>query len=170
MENLDFNKKLIAIMESTIQEGGECYHCDGDDEECPTCHGTGYAGAGDEDQQEPSQEEMDKHAKKESAPFSEPSREEEQYNTLITAYENGEEDLAEVLGLSMQELDQEMTEFAMDHNLHMDDDRDEVVHGYIEQVVDSADYKDHGEYESVEEDEVFFWCVQFRIFLGSTMG
>ena len=87
----------------------------------------------------------------ESAPFSEPSREEEQYNTLITAYENGEEDLAEVLGLSMQELDQEMTEFAMDHNLHMDDDRDEVVHGYIEQVVDSADYKDHGEPEMAQE-------------------
>ena len=87
-------------------------------------------------------------------PAMEPSQREEQYNLLITAYENGEEDLAEVLGLSMQELDQEMTEFAMDHNLHMDDDRDEVVHGYIEQVVDNADYKDHGEYESVEEDEV----------------
>ena len=87
----------------------------------------------------------------ESAPFGEPSREEEQYNTLITAYENGEEDLAEVLGLSMQELDQEMTEFAMDHNLHMDDDRDEVAQGYIEQVCDNADYKDHGEPEMAQE-------------------
>ena len=87
----------------------------------------------------------------ESAPFGEPSQEEEQYNLLITAYENGEEDLAEVLGLSMQELDQEMTEFAMDHNLHMDDDRDEVVQGYIEQVVDNADYKDHGEPEMAQE-------------------
>jgi hypothetical protein len=89
---------------------------------------------------EPEEPEME-----ESAPFGEPSQEEEQYNLLITAYENSEEDLAEVLGLSMQELDQEMTEFAMDHNLHMDDDRDEVVQGYIEQVVDNADYKDHGE-------------------------
>lgn len=87
----------------------------------------------------------------ESAPFGEPSQEEEQYNTLITAYENGEEDLAEVLGLSMQELDQEMTEFAMDHNLHMDDDRDEVAHGYIEQVCDNADYKDHSEPEMAQE-------------------
>lgn len=87
----------------------------------------------------------------ESAPFGEPSQQEEQYNLLITAYENGEEDLAEVLGLSMQELDQEMTEFAMDHNLHMDDDRDEVVQGYIEQVVDNADYKDHGEPEMAQE-------------------
>ena len=51
----------------------------------------------------------------------------------------------------MQELDQEMTEFAMDHNLHMDDDRDEVAHGYIEQVCDNADYKDHSEPEMAQE-------------------
>ena len=153
MENLDFNKKLINIMESSIQEGGDCYHCDGKDPDCEHCSGDGYVKF-DDDPQEPSQEEMDKHAKKESAPSSEPSQQEENYELLVTAYENGEEDLAEVLGLSMQELDQEMTEFAMDHNLHMDDDRDEVVHGYIEQVVDNADYKDHGEYESMEEDEV----------------
>ena len=134
-----------------IAEGGDCYHCDGKDEDCEHCDGDGYVKF-DDDPNEPSQEEMDKHAKKESAPFSEPSQREEQYNTLITAYENGEEDLAEVLGLSMQELDQEMTEFAMEHGLHMDDDRDEVVQGYIEQVVDNADYKDHGEYESIEEN------------------
>ena len=73
------------------------------------------------------------------------------YNKLITAWENGEEDLAEVLGLSIEELDQEMTEFAMDHNLHMDDDRDEIIQGVIEDTVENADYKDHGEYESVEE-------------------
>jgi hypothetical protein len=36
----------------------------------------------------------------------------------------------------------------------MDDDRDEVVQGYIEDVVSSADYKDHGEYESIEEKEL----------------
>ena len=150
MENLDFNKKLIAIMESTIQEGGDCYHCDGKDEDCKHCNGSGYVQF-DDDPQEPSQEEMDKHAKKESAPFSEPSREEEQYNTLITAYENGEEDLAEVLGLSMQELDQEMTEFAMDHNLHMDDDRDEVAHGYIEDVCNNAEYKQHESNEMAQE-------------------
>jgi len=84
----------------------------------------------------------------------EQSREEEAYNELIIAYENGEEDLAEVLGLSMQELDQEMTEYAMDHNLHMDDDRDEVVHGYIEQVVDNADWKDHGEPDQELTDDL----------------
>ena len=41
----------------------------------------------------------------------------------------------------------------MDHNLHMGDDRDEVVQGYIEQVVDNADWKDHGEMDhDVDED------------------
>lgn len=139
-----------------IQEGGECYHCDGTgshgEKECKSCKGTGYVQF-DDDPQEPSQEEMDKHAKKESAPFGEPSQQEEMYDKLITAYENGEEDLAEVMGLSMEELDQEMTEYAMDHNLHMDDDRDEIVQGVIEDTVENADYKDHGEYESVEEDK-----------------
>ena len=83
-------------------------------------------------------------AYEESAPEGEPSQEEEMYNKLITAYENGEEDLAEVMGMSMEELDAEMSEYARDHNLHMDDDRDEVVHGYIEDTVHNADFKDYG--------------------------
>ena len=33
----------------------------------------------------------------------------------------------------------------------MDDDRDEVAQGYIEQVCDNADYKDHGEPEMAQE-------------------
>jgi len=52
----------------------------------------------------------------------------------------------------MEELDQEMTEYAMDHNLHMDDDRDEVVQGYIEDLVHNADFKDHGERDFDPED------------------
>jgi hypothetical protein len=88
-------------------------------------------------------EEDDEEAEESFDPASEPSQEEEMYNKLITAYENSEEDLAEVLGLSTQELDQEMTEFAMERGLHMDDDRDEVAQGYIEQVCDNADYKQH---------------------------
>jgi nicotinamide mononucleotide adenylyltransferase len=141
-----------------ISEGGECYHCDGTgshgDKECKSCKGTGFVQF-DDDPQEPSQEEMDKHAKKESAPFGEPSEDEEMYDKLITAYENGEEDLAEVLGMSMEELDQEMTEFAMDHKLHMDDDRDEVVQGYIEDLVHNRDAKDYGSamYDDVQEEK-----------------
>ena len=84
----------------------------------------------------------------------EQSREEEEYNRLVTAYENSEEDLAEVLGMSMEELDQEMTEFAMERGLHMDDDRDEVVHGWIESLVDNADWKDHGEPDQELTDDL----------------
>jgi hypothetical protein len=72
---------------------------------------------------------------------------------MYAAYENGgEPELAEFLGMSDRELDQEMTEYAMDHNLHMDDDRDEVIQGYLEQLIDNADHKDMGaqmaQYES----------------------
>ena len=81
----------------------------------------------------------------ESAPFGEPSQEEEMYNKLITAYENGEEDLAEVLGMSMEELDGELTDISLETGLHMDDDRDDIVQKYIEDTVQNADYKDHGE-------------------------
>ena len=109
------------------------------------------------EQEEPEMEEsaLEDDLEQESFDHSaEQSREEEAYNRLVTAYENSEEDLAEVLGMSMEELDQEMTEYAMDHNLHMDDDRDEVVHGYIEQVVDNADWKDHGEPDQELTDDL----------------
>jgi len=85
-------------------------------------------------------------------PLSEPSREELEYERLMNAYNKGEEELAQELQISMEELDQEMTEYAMDHNLHMDDDRDEVVQGYIEDVVHNADFKDHGERDFDPED------------------
>jgi hypothetical protein len=98
----------------------------------------------DDDAQSEPQESFDAGA--------EQSREEEAYNELMDAYQkDGEEGLCKAIGCSHEELDREMTEWAMDHNLHMDDDRDEVIHGYIEDLVDNADWKDHGEYESIEE-------------------
>ena len=88
----------------------------------------------------------------ESAPFGEPSQEDMMYDKLITAYENGEEDLAEIMGMSMDELDGELNDISLETGLHMDDDRDEIVQRYIEDVVNNADYKDHGEpdYEMAE--------------------
>ena len=88
----------------------------------------------------------------ESAPFGEPSQEDMMYDKLITAYENGEEDLAEIMGMSMDELDDELNDISLETGLHMDDDRDEIVQRYIEDVVNNADYKDHGEpdYEMAE--------------------
>jgi len=93
-------------------------------------------------------------AYEESAPFGEPSQEDELHNKLVIAYENGEEDLAEVMGLSMEELDDEINEYGREKGLHADDDRDEIIMGVIEDTVHNADYKDHGEYESMDDVHV----------------
>lgn len=109
---------------------------------------------GDGDKEEPMKKAVkDKNKKDESFDArAEQSREEEAYNELVDAYDKGgEEALCKAIGCSEEELDREMTEFAMDRGLHMDDDRDEVIHGYIEDLVDNADWKDHGEPE-VDED------------------
>lgn len=109
---------------------------------------------GDGDKEEPMKKAVkDKNKKDESFDArAEQSREEEAYNELVDAYDKGgEEALCKAIGCSEEELDQEMTEFAMERGLHMDDDRDEVIHGYIEDLVDNADWKDHGEPE-VDED------------------
>jgi len=72
-------------------------------------------------------------------------KEEAHYYKLVTALENSEEDLAEVLGLSMEELDQELTELSIDMGKHMDDDRDEILHQYIENKCDEM------KHESIED-------------------
>jgi hypothetical protein len=41
--------------------------------------------------------------------------------------------------MSDQELDQEITEYGMEHGLHADDDRDDIIQGVIEQIVDNMD-------------------------------
>ena len=79
-------------------------------------------------------------------PSAEQSREEEAYDQLIKAYEDGgEEALAKELSMSIEEFDNEISEFGVEHNLHADDDRDEIIQRYIEDTVDNADWKDHGE-------------------------
>ena len=88
----------------------------------------------------------------ESAPFSEPSQQDETYERLQNAYEQGgEEGLCKEAGCTLEELDNEIQEICREKGLHPDDDRDECIQIYIEDLVDNADYKDHGEYESVEE-------------------
>ena len=103
---------------------------------------------GDGDKEEPMKKAVkDKKKKEESFDHSaEQSREDQAYEELVDAYDKGGEDgLCKAIGCSSKELDDEMSEYARDHNLHMDDDRDEIIHGYIEQLVDNADWKDHGE-------------------------
>ena len=79
-------------------------------------------------------------------PQAEQSREEKAYDELTDAYQKGgEEGLCIAAKCSMKKLDQEMGEISRDHNLHMDDDRDEIIQRYIETLVDNAEWKDHGE-------------------------
>ncbi len=73
-------------------------------------------------------------------PNAEPSKQELEFDKLNDAYEKGGEDgLAKEIGLSPQELDREMSEYGMEHGLHMDDDRDDIIQGYIEELVDNMD-------------------------------
>lgn len=91
---------------------------------------------------------------KESAPFGEPSQQDQAYEELINTYEQGgEEALAKEMGMTPEELSDEIEECARENGLHPDDDRDECVQIYIEDTVENADYKDHGEYESIEQVE-----------------
>ena len=105
---------------------------------------------GDGDKEEPMKKAAkDKKKKEESFDVdAEQSREEEAYNELMDAYaQGGEEAYAKACGLSMEELDDEMSEISRDLNLHMDDDRDEILQRHAEDTVDNADWKDHGEYD-----------------------
>ena len=73
-------------------------------------------------------------------PQSEPSTKELELDKLNDVYEKGgEAGLAKEIGLSPQELDREMSEYGMEHGLHMDDDRDDIIQGYIEELVDNMD-------------------------------
>lgn len=85
-------------------------------------------------------------------PLSEPSKEELEYERLMTAKKKGEEELAKELKISIEELNHEIDEYGMEHGLHSDDDRDEILNGYIEDLVHNADYKDHGEQDFDSED------------------
>ena len=85
-------------------------------------------------------------------PQAEQGREEEAYEDLMNALQTGgEEAYAKACGLSHEELDQEMGEIARERNLHMDDDREEIIHAHAEETCNNADYKDHGE-PAVDED------------------
>lgn len=87
-------------------------------------------------------------------PAMEPSEDSTMFNDAMDAYENhGEDGLAQHLGMSDRDLDQEMSEYAMEHGLHMDDDRDTVIQGYIEQLIDNREVEQHEAVEEAEGDD-----------------
>lgn len=85
-------------------------------------------------------------------PAMEPSQHEEAYNGLMNALQSGgEEELAKAMGLSIEELDQEINEYGMEHGLHADDDRDDIIQGVIEQMIDNMDVKEGGGTPDLDE-------------------
>ena len=73
-------------------------------------------------------------------PMSEPKDSDVKFEAAMEAYDShGEEGLAKALGMSIEEFDQELNEYGMEHGLHADDDRDTIIHGMVEQMIDDAD-------------------------------
>lgn len=53
----------------------------------------------------------------------------------VDMYQNhGEKGLAFALDMTEDQLDVEITEYCIDHGLHADDDRDDVIYGIIESM------------------------------------
>ena len=83
-------------------------------------------------------------------PRMEPSREQVAYDEAMNALEKGgEAGLAKHLGMSEQELDQEINQWCAENGKHADDDREEAIDGVLDDAISNADWKDH--YEAVEE-------------------
>lgn len=69
-----------------------------------------------------------------------PSAEPTEYDELMDIYHQvGEQGLADALGLSPEQLDQEISELAHELDKHADDDRDELIHQIIDDTVSNAD-------------------------------
>ena len=81
----------------------------------------------------------------ESAPFGEPSEDDQMYEEMMDVYDKGGEPaLAKHLGMSDKELDEEIDEWCRDNNKHPDDDRDEAIQGVCEDMIHNRDRKDYG--------------------------
>lgn len=81
-------------------------------------------------------------------PRGEPTRQQEYMQAYTTG---GEQALAQALGMSEQELDQEINDCASEHGLHADDDRDECIGIVVDELVSNADFDN---YESVDENDI----------------
>ena len=115
MDNIDLNKKLLNIIEASIEEGRMKDviqdAMDMSKQEFEAQYGDSF----DYDQLV---KDYGPDAQSESFdPAMEPNHYDTEFERIYAAYENGgEPELAEFLGMSDRELDQEMTEYAMDHN------------------------------------------------------
>ena len=87
-------------------------------------------------------------------PSMEPSSESTMFNDAMDAYDDhGEDGLAQHLGMSSQEFDQELNELAAEKGLHADDDRDELVQLLVQDLIDNREVEQHEAVEEAAEED-----------------
>jgi hypothetical protein len=84
-------------------------------------------------------------------PSSEPSHQDELMDIYL---QSGEEALADALGLTPEQLDQEINEIGFEHGLHADDDREEIIYKVIDDTISNADIDAYEETEMNTIDEL----------------
>ena len=88
---------------------------------------------GDDAENEPAQEES-------FDPAMEPSEESTMFDDAMEIHDNeGEQALAQHLGMSDDEFNQELNEYCASHGLHADDDREEAIQGMVEELIDQRE-------------------------------
>ena len=76
-------------------------------------------------------------------PAMEPTEQTTKFDDAMELHDNdGEQALAQHLGMSDQEFDQELNEYCASHGLHADDDREEAIQGMVEEIIDNSDQMD----------------------------
>ena len=118
------------------------------EEACPTCAGRGHRpAAGGMDRPCDACDgtgKVEQSAEESFDPSAEPSHQDELMDIYL---QNGEEALADALGLTPEQLDQEINEIGFEHGLHADDDREEIIYKIIDDTISNADID---AYEEVE--------------------
>lgn len=76
-------------------------------------------------------------------PAMEPTEQTTKFDDAMELHDNdGEQALAQHLGMSDDEFNQELNEYCASHGLHADDDREEAIQGMVEEIIDNNDQMD----------------------------
>jgi len=96
----------------------------------------------------------DDEAEEETESF-DPRGEPTAYDAAMEVYDIGDEPaLAEYLGMSDMEFDQELNEYGAMHGLHADDDREEIIAGMVEELISNADDYMSGDIASSQVEDL----------------
>ena len=127
---------------NNLEEGGDCYDCDGDDEDCKSCDGSGYVQFPD-DPNEPSQDEIDANyqvvkkyimkGKKKDESISERS----DGNDEPSISNMSDDELMDYVGQKEEDLIDDMQQYLAPDFLHKDN-FEEMFDKYREEVLEPA--------------------------------